>query len=473
MITNDTTGGERFIYRCLLKILCCFLTVGFPMAPDPKADDKTDMIQLVDSDLNDKGHNSPFQRPMEVKVSSELADNRIGGDYGSDHPGSEEGIYRLGLKWLRIGFWDSSLNWQEVESRPGEYSIPPERDAFVRDMVENGVTLVLCLSVGSGKNRLDSTKFKSDDDINRYANYVRFMVRHFKSFIRYYEIWNEPDTDTPWGGIAVEDFARLIKHVIPVIREEYPEAKIVAGATGGYWVSGFPGYGKFSRYTLDLDYLKTLLKSGIAPLIDVISWHPFYGHTPDDPYYQNYPQMVEELKALGAAEGFNGEYLVEEMLWRTERADEPQQSVSAIVSAKYLARAILTHLGLDVTASVSGMFPGECPHFVRRLCTVMAGAVPISLPLEIESDATNIRHYGFSLPNGDRLIALWTNGVAVDEDPGVRADLRLRGLSVNSVVGVDIRNETEHEILTSVQNGNLTIRGLLVKDYPIILRLLQ
>ena len=436
------------------------------------ADNRVDMIQIVDSTRTDRGH-TVSRKPIKVKVSSELADNRIGGDYGSDHPGSEAGIYGLGLKWLRIGFWDSSLNWQEVESRPREYSVPSERDAFVRDMVENGVTVVLCLSVGSGKNRPDGTKFKSDDDINRYADYVRFMVRHFKPFIRYYEIWNEPGTNTPWGNIVVEDFARLVKRVIPVIREEYSEAKIVVGATGGHWVSGFPGYGDFSRYTFELDYLKTLLKSGIASFIDVISWHPFYGHTPDDPYYQNYPQMVGELKALAAAEGFKGEYLAEEMLWRTGRAEEPQQPVSAIVSAKYLARAILTNLGLDVTASVSGMFPGECPHFVRRLCTVMAGAVPINLPLEIESDAANLVHYGFSLPNGDQLLALWTNGAAVDDDPGVQANLLLRGHSVNSVVGVDIRNGMEHEILTSAQNGDLVIRNLLVKDYPIILHLLQ
>ena len=319
----------------------------------------------------------------------------------------------------------------------------------------------------------DGTKFKSDDDINRYADYVRFMVRHFKPFIRYYEIWNEPGTNTPWGNIVVEDFARLVKRVIPVIREEYPEAKIVVGATGGHWVSGFPGYGDFSRYTFELDYLKTLLKSGISSLIDVISWHPFYGHTPDDPYYQNYPQMVGELKALVAAEGFKGEYLAEEMLWRTGRAEEPQQPVSAIVSAKYLARAILTNLGLDVTASVSGMFPGECRHFVRQLCTVMAGAAPLSFPIEIESEAADIVHYGFSLPNGDQLLALWTNGAAVDDDPGVQANLLLRGHSVNSVVGVDIRNGMQHEILASAQNGDLMIRNLLVKDYPIILQLLQ
>ena len=103
----------------------------------------------------------------------------------------------------------------------------------------------------------------------------------------------------------------------------------------------------------------------------------------------------------------------------------------------------------------------------------MAGAVPISLPIEVESDAANLVHYGFSLPNGDRLLALWTNGGAVDEDPGVQANLLLRGFSATSVVGVDIRNGMEHEILTSPQNGDLMIRNLLVKDYPIVLRLLQ
>ena len=472
MTRNNTTGRDWFIYRCLSTILVCFITVGLPMTQIAKAENRVDMVQLVDSDFNDKGTGTS-QKPMKVQVSGKLADNRIGGDYGSDHPGSEDGIYRLGLKWLRIGFWDSSLNWQEAQSGPGEYSVPSERDAFVRDMLENGVTVVLCLSVGSGKNRPDRTKFKSDDDINRYASYVRFMVRHYKPFVRYYEIWNEPGTNSPWGGIAVEDFARLVKRVIPVIREEYSDAKIVVGATGGHWVSGFPGYGDLSRYTFDLNYVETVLKSGIAPLIDVISWHPFYGHSPDDPYYQNYPQMVGDLKSLAAAEGFVGEYLAEEMLWRTERADEPQQPVSAIVSAKYLARAILTNLGLDVTASVSGMFPGECRHFVQRLCTIMAGAAPISLPIEVESDAANIVYYGFALPNGDRLLALWTNGGAVDEDPGVQANLLLRGFSVNRVVGVDIRNGMEHEIQTSPQNGDLVIRNLLVKDYPIILRLVR
>ena len=54
MITNDTISKGRLVHRCLPGILFCFLTLGFPMTSDANADDKTDMIQLADSDLDDK-----------------------------------------------------------------------------------------------------------------------------------------------------------------------------------------------------------------------------------------------------------------------------------------------------------------------------------------------------------------------------------------------------------------------------------
>ena len=168
-------------HRRILTASSCALTFSFLIILVAKAGDRPQMIQIENSDVVGK-EDSSSQRRMQINVSGELADNRIGGDYGSDHPGSQEGIYKLGLKWLRLGFWDSSLNWQQVESRPGKYSVPAERDAFVRDMVENGVTIVLCLGVGSGKNRPDTTRFRTDDDIVRYTNYVRFMVEHFKRY---------------------------------------------------------------------------------------------------------------------------------------------------------------------------------------------------------------------------------------------------------------------------------------------------
>jgi len=159
------------------------------------------------------------------------------------------------------------------------------------------------------------------------------------------------------------------------------------------------------------------------------------------------------------------------MLWRTERADEPQQPVSEIVSAKYLSRAVMIHLGLNVTASASGMWPGRSPDVIRHLGTIMAGAKATNLPIEIRIEATNIKSYSFSLPDRNNLIALWTDGVAVDDDPGVKATLILPGFSDQWVMGIDVLHGFQQQMITDTEGENLVIRNLMVKDYPIILRI--
>jgi len=99
----------------------------------------------------------------------------------------------------------------------------------------------------------------------------------------------------------------------------------------------------------------------------------------------------------------------------------------------------------------------------------MAGAEPVSLPVEIQSEATNIRSYSFSLTSGDNLLALWTDGVAVDEDPGVKANLTFPGFTAQDVTGIDILGGFQQPIIAYSENGNLIIQNLIVRDYPIIL----
>jgi len=108
---------------------------------------------------------------------------------------------------------------------------------------------------------------------------------------------------------------------------------------------------------------------------------------------------------------------------------------------------------------------------IRNLCTIMAGAEPVSLPIEIQSEATNITSYDFSLSNGEHLVALWTDGVAVDEDPGIEATLTISGFPAKKVADIDVLNGFEQQMITDIEDGNLVIRNLLVKDYPMILRL--
>ena len=433
---------------------------------------------------------------LQPKPSQELEDNHItaglGTYYREDAPvttpykldsygDNPELVYSHGFKWMRISFDDwvgDVLDWQNVEIEPGEYSFDPERgitndekysgktypashpsvDEVISGYANNNITIILSLNVGNEEGHQDVLRFRNSDEIERYSNYVRFMINHFKDRIKYYEIWNEP------RGDQVEDYIHLVKHVIPVIREEYPEAKIVIGALAGDWASEDQWN---ASYSLDSDYIKRFLEPDLAPIIDAISWHPFYYNRPDNAYYQNYPQMVEEIKEFAASNGFKGEYFADEISWKTYQTEEESEGfVSESVAGKYYTRAIIMHRGLNLTAGVI-LRASSLLDIIPNICTIMAGAKPTNLPIEIQSQSTNIKYYTFSLTNGDKLIALWTDGVAVDEDSGVRADLIFDGFDGKEVIGIDVLNGYTQSIIT---NGD-KIENLIVRDYPMVIRI--
>jgi hypothetical protein len=306
-------------------------------------------------------------------------------------------------------------------------------------------------------------RFKTEGEIQHFLEYVRFSVRHFKDSIQYYTMWNEPDIENycpKW--IEVDDYINLVRRTVPVIREEYPQAKIVVGEVSG------------TRYDAAYDYLMAILESDIMPLVDVVSWHPFYGESPAyeelRDYYYAYPSMVQEIKDTASAHGFTGEYWVDEMGWGTQETAQPDHPwvYSPTAASKYLARGIVMHLGMGITA---GIAPTRLVDVGRNLSTVMSGAQPAELPMQIQTTVTNTVSYTFALPHDDYLVALWTDGIAADYDPGITTTVTISGFMDYTVTGVDVLHGFEQPIIASQENGNLVIRDLLVKDYPIILRL--
>ena len=419
---------------------------------------------------------------LRPKQSKELEDNRIGAHfsdlwnlYQEIFPVSDLDdsiIFKLGLK--RVRFSISNLDSPRVNWNKPEFSIDPSHDDFITSLADNGVTITYVLSfwdiehVAQG-GKVPSPRFKTEDEIQRYLDFVRFIVHHFKGRIEYYEMWNEPTITDTIQWIEVEDYINLVEQAVPVIREEYAEAKIVVGGTD------------YLIFPPSQDYLFSILRSDIMPLVDVVSWHPMYGTSPEydfhRQYYYEYPSIVQEIKDVASTHGFKGEYVADELIWFTPEIADPTQDWPTAYSepkcAKYLARGIVMHLGMNVTVS-QVLLPPHKPqwfYITQNLCTVMAGAEPTSLSVEIDSDAENIKSCAFSLPNGDKLLALWTDGVAVDYDPRVEAALTIPGLSAQKVVGIDVLHSFEQELITSTEDGKLVINNLLVKDYPIILRL--
>ena len=191
-------------------------------------------------------------------------------------------------------------------------------------------------------------------------------------------------------------------------------------------------------------------------------------------YWENYPAYVEEIKTVAASNGFEGEFMTEEMLWRTpaQRHETEPDGFTEISAAKYLARATIIHLGLDIAPGLALIPDDDRPvsyTVLQALATIMAGAEPAEIPLTIESGSENIKTYGFTLPNGDKLLAIWTDGPAVDDDPGVPVTLTFPGFSAQKMTGIDILNGFKQQLVITDEDGNSVIHGLLVMDYPVML----
>jgi len=133
------------------------------------------------------------------------------------------------------------------------------------------------------------------------------------------------------------------------------------------------------------------------------------------------------------------------------------------------------HLGIDVYVEhrqVFGGFPTQMPlsySTVRNLCTVMAGHETIDISVKVDIDYDPIANYGFQMSNSDKLFAIWTDGI--DDDPGIPATITFPGLVVENVVGIDVLDGFEQELVFEVVDESTVVRDLLVKDYPVLLRL--
>jgi len=407
--------------------------------------------------------------PLSPRDSRDLAENHIGivfEDY--ERYRDTDLVLKNGFKIVRIqsptDFWDENRVDLKIFSLE---SIPASVDRVVSEYAANNVNVVLTLWMGAGL-RPYGTTFQTDEEIDQYANYVRFVVS-----IPYYEIWNEP------GDIAVQDYAELVRVVAPIIREQDPQAKIIIGAIPGSWENGYPGYGPYQRFSLDIAYLNDLLTSGVAPLVDGVSWHPFYDNIPSDPYFQEYPEMLKGIQDLATSQGFTGEYFADELLWRTVSEEDWSGGppVSATVAAKYYMRIITLHRGLGANVTMNTFFleperefiPKNALSPIHNLTDTLAGAEPDTMAVTIVSEAPNIAQYPFSLPNHDKLVALWTNDEAVEEDPGVNATVTIPGPAPQRVIGIDALQGFEQELVVETANGNTIIRDLLVKDYPLFL----
>lgn len=417
---------------------------------------------------------------LRARPSAELAENHISG--GSNTPQQHGGPFEEFLAWLHKEQFAQGLKCLHIALNEGEepidwsqseFTIDPRVDDWFDILNDNGVAIALVLNFWDKANHPNGwppipSRFTTEEEIQRYLDYVRFVVGYFKGRVAYYDLWNEPDNmGSTIQHIKPEDFVELIRRTVPVIREADPDAKIMVPSVA------------YLRNPYSHDYLFHIINSDIMPLVDVVAWHPMFGTSPDyeedREYYYAYPEIVQDIQRTAAAHGFQGTYRADEIYWRSpdcgSGCDPSLPMHTNITAAKYLGRGVVTNLGLGVVAGGgNSVIRLQTFAMISSLGTVFAGSEPVSFPVEVQTTITNVVTYTFALPDGAYLVAVWNDGIAVDEDPGVGATLTLPGFAGRMAVGMDPLHSIMQPLVTENAGGALVIRNLRVKDYPLFIR---
>ena len=186
----------------------------------------------------------------------------------------------IGVKWTRL-----AASWREIEKERGIYSWQATDRAFAA-AIQQGITPFVCLSVS---NRLYCSEALADNSQEReiygsnpfpptrdpraleaWLRFVRATVERYKTSIRFWEIWNEPNHWAYWGATPNgADYGLLVRETAAVIRTVDPGARIIGGALAG----------------LDPEFTDSFLADGTADMIDIVSFHN-YAATPEERIYK-------------------------------------------------------------------------------------------------------------------------------------------------------------------------------------------
>jgi hypothetical protein len=417
--------------------------------------------------------------------------------------------YDLGLKYARVGADTGVYTWNYVERPMGTMKVDPIADQTVSNFHANGINVIMNLDVKAHflyQGRKVDWKRARVYELNNiyydfpgwcwdtpemfegYLRYVEFMVRHFKDRVAYFEIGNE------WAGPSY-----VYSKTVFTIKKIYPQARIMVGV------------GRMSQFKGVLQQLiKEASPNDLRLLMpDAVGSHPNTqvdaGLTLDDLknfYWEENRQAIKDCNALG----YKGIYMASEVYsWvmyppgpRALDPDEPRLSYyygdSEMVRAKYVAQNLVGHAGLNMLAFVcntyftassvgqsllgvtvpsqtlTGAQPGSAYYTFRTLCTVLEGWKARDFPINF-SGAGPFTVFTFQRGEGEMMVAATIPGDTTDGIVETASDVTVPKVRAKEAWVIDVLNGTEQKLTFNSNGEETTFKGILIKDYPTLIRM--
>jgi hypothetical protein len=247
-------------------------------------------------------------------------------------------LAKLGVKWARC-----QTGWARTESRKGEFDFR-WLDEVVDSLLGIGIQPWFNLGYGNTlytpgaahESAVGWAPLNNDDAKQAWLRYVDKIGERYASRVKHWEIWNEPNIAGFWQPEKPDParYVELVRMTAPVLRKRVPGSVLIGGAYAGLTA---------------LDYFEGCFESGLANLVDKVSYHPYRG-VPEENYEND----------LRAFRGIINRYKPGMPIWQGENgAPSTNNSTGALRElewdearqARWLLRRLMTDLALDVEVS--------------------------------------------------------------------------------------------------------------------------
>ncbi len=176
-----------------------------------------------------------------------------------------------------VGFIRTNISWESVERSADTYKISEAAQTLVQEAKKNNLKLMCVLgnsNLGVYRDykpwRTGSTEENFQNYLEKYTEYIKYMVTELKDYVECWEIYNEYTIDYPGynysnadvSAAAARDYADILKAGYDAVKSIDPDACVIGGAHEGKGaVDNFAGrlYDTF----------------GVADYMDVHSFHAY------------------------------------------------------------------------------------------------------------------------------------------------------------------------------------------------------
>ncbi|MDD5254691.1 MAG: family 1 glycosylhydrolase [Candidatus Omnitrophica bacterium] len=129
---------------------------------------------------------------------------------------------KAGICWVRMDFL-----WQEIEPQQGKFEFA-KYDRIVSLLEKHGIAILGILHYNTPWNSDVWNETPKDNSL--FVNYASKVIRHYKSKVQYWEVWNEPDSSIYWNKQdGLKGYCQLLKEVYQAAKKENPGCKVLNG----------------------------------------------------------------------------------------------------------------------------------------------------------------------------------------------------------------------------------------------------